>query len=129
MEASDSVVFHGAILSDTLLIEMRDGGGSLVLNVDNNFTSVVVSEGTADYTLSGQSIRSEIKIQHNGAGDASAFTSTSMFVYQNSTADLKINVEGCSVNAIIQGSGDLYKTGNETNFILNGAGGGKLIEY
>jgi hypothetical protein len=128
-EASDSVIFHDTLHSDTLSIQMHEGGGSMVLNVDNKFISIVVSEGAADYTLAGKSVRSEIKIQNKGFADASKFTSNSMFIYQNSTSDLKVNVEGCSVNAIIAGSGNLYRTGSPTNFSLSGEGGGALIEY
>ncbi|MEO9532123.1 MAG: DUF2807 domain-containing protein [Crocinitomicaceae bacterium] len=129
LEPSDSVIFHGTFYSDTLLLEMRYGGGTLILDVDNDYTSIVASEGTGNYVLSGHSNQSEIKIQHNGFGDASGFTSNYMFAYQNSTADLNINAEGCSVNALIQGSGDIYYKGTPTGLSLSGSGGGKLIQY
>lgn len=128
IEASDSVSFKDTIHSN-LDIEMRNGGGSLVLNVDNSSTKIVISLGTADFTVSGQTGYAEIKVQNNGFGDASQLISTQMFTYQNSTGDMYLNFENCDVLAIIEGTGDIFYQGVAVSLIEDGNGSGKLLQY
>lgn len=128
IEASDSVVFVDTIYSDSLDINLRNGGGSLVLTVSNDFIEINVSRGAADYTLSGQSDRGIIKIQNNGFADATNFSANSIFAYQRSTADLYLNLEAASSYVLLEGTGDVYYTGTPLDLTINGKGSGQLIE-
>jgi Putative auto-transporter adhesin, head GIN domain len=128
IEASDSVVFQDTIHSN-IQIEMRNGGGSLVLNVANNSTKIVVSLGTADYTIAGQTNYAELKVQNNGFGDASGLIANSLFAFQNSTGDLYVNFESADALVLIEGTGDVFYRGIATQIDLQGKGSGKLLEY
>ena len=128
-EPSDSVIFEGTIVSDTLRIQLAFGGGTMVLDADADYLNVVVSRGTGDYILSGQANHAEVKVQDKGFADATNFTASSLFAYQNSTADLKINTEGAGVLVIIDGTGDVYMKGTPTQLtsVINGSG--QLIQF
>ena len=128
IEASDSVTFKDTIHSN-LDIEMRNGGGSLFLNVDNTSLKIVVSKGTADYTLGGTTGYAELKVQNNGYGDALNLEANSIFTYQNSTADLYLNFEGANVSSLIDGTGDIFYKGVAISIIEEGNGSGKLLQY
>lgn len=129
MEASDSVVFEDTIHSQTILIEMKEAGGTMVLNVDNYRTEVVVSIGTANYILSGHSVYGAVKVQDKGYADASNFTADNLFGFQNSTSDLYLNVNGALSEILINGTGDVYYTGTADSLSESGVGSGQLIEY
>ena len=129
IEASDSVIFCDTIYSDSININLRNGGGSLDLAVDNKYIEINVSRGAADYQLSGQSNRAIIKIQNNGFADATNFQAASIFAYQRSTADLYLNLDGAMSYVLLEGTGDVYYTGVPSDLVTNGKGSGKLIQF
>ncbi|MBD3638184.1 MAG: DUF2807 domain-containing protein [Crocinitomicaceae bacterium] len=128
-EPSDSVIFEGTVVSDSLIIQIAHAGGSMVLDVDTEFTKVVVSRGTGNYVLSGNSNIAEVKVQDKGFGDATNFTANSIFVYQNSTADLWVNLEGANAQVDIDGSGDVHALGQPNSLVKNQVGSGQFIPY
>ena len=128
VEPSDSVIFEETITGDSLFFEMRNGGGSAVLDVDLNFLRINVSHGAGDYKLSGSANRAEVKIQNNGFADASHFNAASLFLFQNSTADLYINLVGSSVLLKLEGTGDVYYSGNYFLLSREGNGSGEFIK-
>lgn len=127
-ESSDSVYFHDTIYSDTLMIEMRQGGGSLSLCTDVDFLRINVSYGTADYILKGTANNAEVKIQNNGFADASGFIAPYIFVYNNSTGDLLINLDSSDATVHIEGTGNVKYTGVPSNVILQNPGSGSFIK-
>lgn len=129
IEPSDSVIFENTITGDSLMIELREGGGSARLNVDVNFLAINVSYGTADYVLSGTANNAEVKIQNNGFADASQFNAGNIFVYNNSTGDLKINLENSYALVIIEATGNVYHAGQANSSTLQLIGDGEFIEY
>jgi len=129
IEPSDSVVFQNTITSNSLDIELREGGGSMVLDVNVDQLSVVVSKGTADYTLTGMANSASIKIQHNGFADATGFSANTIYGYSNSTADLRLNLENCDALIGVNGPGNIYYTGVPLSLSEESIGSGKLIEF
>ena len=127
--ASDSVIFENTIQSDTLIIEMKEAGGSMVLDVDNYRTEIVVSRGTANYILTGRSDIAGIKVQDKGFADASNFTAEYIFGFQNSTSDLYLNLDSSSSLITIHGTGDVFYKGTPFALTADGVGSGKLIQY
>lgn len=127
-EPSDSVIFHDQITSDTLIVEIREGGGSATMDVDVNYLSVNVSYGTGDYLLKGSANNAEVKVQNNGFADASQFNSPYIFVYNNSTGDLKINLENSDAYVVLEGTGDIHYSGNPASLVFNNPGSGSLIK-
>ncbi len=128
IEPSDSVIFENTITSDSLIVELREGGGSALLDVDVNFFAINVSYGTADYVLSGQANNAEVKIQNNGFADASQFNAAYIFVYNNSTNDIKIDLDNSDAYVVIEGTGTIYYSGNPTAANLNQTGSGSFIK-
>jgi hypothetical protein len=124
---SDSVIFENTIYSKNLDIELYESGSSLVIDVDNNYTYIVVSRGTADYTLTGHSNSAAVKIQDNGYANAMGFTSESIFAFQGSTAPLKLNLAGSEVFLLVDGSGDTYYVGVPDSLVTTGSGSGNVI--
>jgi len=128
IEPSDSVIFENTISGDSLFVEIREGGGSARLDAAVNFLSVNVSYGTGDYVLSGTANNAEIKIQNNGFADVSKFHAPYLFVYNNSTGDLKINLDSSFALVVIEGTGEIYYSGIPDSLILNQVGSGTLIK-
>lgn len=128
IEPSDSVVFENTISGDSLQIEMREGGGSAKLGVNVNFLSINVSYGTGDYTISGQADNAEVKVQNNGFANAADFNATNLFLYNNSTGDLHINLAGTNVLALLEGTGNIFYSGAPASIEKTKLGIGDLIE-
>ena len=128
IEPSDSVIFESTLKNDSLFIEIREGGGSMILDVNVTFISINVSHGTADYTLSGFADNSEIKIQNNGFANTLGFNSPYMFIYHNSTGDLKCNLDATNAKINIEGTGDLLYQGILLDSTLTLSGSGNMIK-
>ncbi|UKN01671.1 DUF2807 domain-containing protein [Paracrocinitomix mangrovi] len=128
IEPSDSVIFEETIVADTLMIEMREGGGVLTLDVDAVYMKMVVSIGTSDFHLSGHAQLGDVKIQEKGFGNALDFTADQYSVYQNSRVDLPVNLEGANATVLIDGTGDVKYTGTPVQVVRKGPGSGQLIQ-
>lgn len=127
-ECSDSVIFENTITGDSLFVEVREGGGSMVLDVQVDFLKINVSYGTGDYTLSGNANNAEVKIQNNGFADASQFNASSIFVYSNSTGNLQVNLQNSQALVVLEGTGNIFYTGNPYALVLDKVGSGELIK-
>lgn len=129
MEPSDSVFFVDTLTGNHVYIEIRNGGGTAVINTDLGALNVVVSNGSADYILNGHANTAEVKVQGNGFADASQFTSNNYFIYNSSTADLEVNVEGAQAYILMRGTGDVLYTGNADSLTVENKGSGELINF
>lgn len=129
LETSDSVIFENTVFSDSLIIQFFESGSSMILDVDNKYTEVVVSRGTANFNLSGSSQNSIVKVQDNGFANAVNFRSAYLFAASSSTADLKVNFDSSQVNVFLDGSGDILYKGDPQSIVQTGVGSGKLIKY
>ena len=125
---SDSVIFEDTITSSELLIEMFESGGTAKLNIDANIFSIVVSRGTADYIVTGHANYAEIKAQDKGYANALGLTADVLFVYQNSTADIQLDVDSAEVEVRLEATGNVYYKGTPDQISESGYGSGKLIE-
>lgn len=127
-EPSDSVIFENTISGDSLFFEMRNGGGSSVLDVDLDFIRINVSFGTGDYQLSGEAKHAEIKVQNHGFADCRNFSADYIFAHSTSTADLYLNLDNTSILLDIQATGDVYYIGEYAALSNIGFGSGKFIK-
>lgn len=128
MDVSDSVIFMDKIKAYSLVVEMRNGGGSLVADVGVHKISMVVSHGAGDFTLSGKADEAELKIQNNGAANAINFRSEYVYIYQNSTANMFINLDGSSALIYIDGTGNVFYGNTAGNIEREGQGEGQIIK-
>lgn len=128
-EPTDSVVFENTITGYNLDIEMRNGAGSLKIDTDlKNKLTLVVSYGAGDFTLTGKAAQAELKVQNNASANATGFWAKYIYFYQNSTADLFINLGGISTLAVIDGTGDVFYIGVPSNVEREGLGVGEMIQ-
>lgn len=125
---TDSVIFENTVTAYSFDVELRDGGGSLIADVDVHKINMVVSHGAADFTLTGKAAEAALKIQNNGAANAIGFRSVYTYIYQNSTADLFINLENSSALIVIDGTGDVFYNLEAGNIEREGVGSGQIIK-
>lgn len=128
IDPTDSVVFEGTICGDSVGVEMRDGGGSLVMDVDVEKIAMIVSHGPADFTLTGKADAAELKVQNNGAGNAAYFRSNYVFIYQNSTADISINLDNTWALIVVDGTGHVFYRNKPKVLDREGLGQGQIIQ-
>lgn len=128
-EPSDSLIFEGKFNADTIRVELAFAGGTMLMDTQAEYLQIVVAIGTGDYILSGYAKHAEVKCQDRGFADASNFTAKSVFVYQNSTADMFVNLDSTSALVVIDGTGDVYAKGNPGLLTTDIIGSGKLIQY
>lgn len=127
MEPSDSVIFMGTIVTDSFRVQMRQGAGSLVADVNANFLQVTASEGAGDFTLTGTANYAELKMNEQGFSNATGFTTNSIFIYQNSRNSMLVNIEGSSVIMWIDGTGNVYTVGTAAAIAEEGIGSGEML--
>jgi hypothetical protein len=129
LRASDSVIFENTVETEYLNIIMEEGGGSLRLDIDVFQVVIIVANGAGDFNLTGKaSNKAELKVQNNGTGNAAYFNSPYFFLYQNSTADMFVNLNKADALVLIDGTGDVYYLGNPKSIQRNGVGKGKVVE-
>jgi len=128
VDATDSVVFMNKITGDYFGVEMRNGGGSLIANVDVHEISMVVSHGAGDFNLGGKADIAELKVQNNGTGNAINFRSEYVYIYQNSTASMFIDLDGSSALIVIDGTGNVFHSNEAANIEREGQGSGQILK-
>ncbi|WP_027421163.1 GIN domain-containing protein [Crocinitomix catalasitica] len=128
MDVTDSVIFVDTIVTENLYVEMRDGGGSAKMNVRAYELGFIVSNGAADFTLGGRVTKAELKVQNNGAANTeNLIIDEYVFIYQNSTANILLNMNLNKALVVIDGSGDVIHIGNPNILIREGLGTGEII--
>lgn len=127
-ETNDSLIFMDTIFANKLYIEQAQGGGGVRLNVITNDIVLIASGGVGTYKLGGQSNYADLRVQIGGFGDAFAFKANNIQIFQNSTADIKVNLENAATNVVIRGTGNVIYKGNPTPLNLDKTGDGNLIQ-
>lgn len=128
IEPSDSVIFEDTITGSELRVHLREGGGSMIAHVNVGFLQLTASIGTANYTVSGTAGYAEIKVFNNGYANASELQSSSIFVYQNATGPVEVNLDNSNALIQIQSIGNVYYKGEPDSLELEGHGSGELIK-
>lgn len=127
-ETDDSLVFKDTISSAYLYVDQFLGGGKVMLNTDADVLVMNASNGVGSYVLGGHADYADLRVQAGASGDATNFTSHSFFLSQNSTADLKVNLDSAAANIKIKGTGNVIYSGDPDTIILSKTGDGELIE-
>jgi len=128
-ESSDSLIFMDTIISNLLDIQLRDGAGTLKLNVNVNQLNLTVSYGVGEYIVGGITNNARLVIQNLGRGNALNLTSNNLYIYQNSNADLLVNFENSIVKVDFYGNGDVKYIGIPLSLNINGSGEGEVVTY
>lgn len=110
-ETNDSLLFKDTVLGDRLYVEQTLGGGGVKLNVNVNKLILVVSHGVGNYSVSGQANFADLRVQTNGSGDARQLQCPDYLLDNNSTADLRVNLNQATAKATIRGTGNILYSG------------------
>lgn len=127
-ETDDSLVFKDTIHSNYLYVDQFLGGGKVILNTQADVLVMNASNGVGSYTLGGHADYADLRVQAGASGDATQLTSYSYLLDQNSTGDLKVNLDSAAANIKIKGTGNVIYTGDPDTIILTKTGDGELIE-
>ncbi|MBK9190301.1 MAG: DUF2807 domain-containing protein [Crocinitomicaceae bacterium] len=127
-ETDDSLVFKDTIQSDYLYVDQFLGGGKVILNTQADVLIMNASNGVGSYTLGGHADYANLRVQAGASGDATQLTSFSYLLDQNSTGDLKVNLDSAAANIAIKGTGNVIYSGDPDTIILTKTGDGELIQ-
>ena len=128
-ESTDSIIFMDTLRGDKVNWHLRNGGGTLLLNVDVNHIVLSVSFGVGQYIVSGESKFANLSIQNKGRGDALNLKAKYISIYQNSNADLLVNLDSAEVDVLFYANGDVRFTGVPNILNVEGIGEGEVINY
>lgn len=128
-EPTDSIIFMDTLRGDKVNWHLRDGGGTLLLNVDVNHIVLSVSYGVGNYVVAGESKYANLSIQNRGRGDALNLKAKYISIYHNSAADLLVNLDSAEVDVLFYANGDVRFTGVPDSLNVEGVGEGEVITY
>jgi hypothetical protein len=126
-ESSDSVIFKNTITGQSLSIEIRNGAGVVDIEADVDDVAISVSYGVGSYVLKGRSNSAVISLQNKGRGDATGFSAKNIRIYQNSSNDLKVNLDSSEVNVLLNGNGDILYLGTPDTLGFSGQGDSQFL--
>lgn len=128
-EANDSLIFKNTIVGDYLEVEQNLGGAAVLLDVDVYHIVMIASGGVGTYVLSGNTNYADLRVQSNGAGDASQLKSNYLYVYSNTTGDLTVDADSTEFTVDIRGTGNVLYSGTPDSLSYVKSGDGGLIKF
>lgn len=110
----------------TLLI--RDGSGTVHLNLDCEDVQADISHGWGDYIFSGKTKYASIAVRSNGYCDVNNLKITdSVYTSNNSSGDIYLNADHIPMSGEIKGFGNIYYKGIPASVDMKITGKGSLI--
>ncbi len=128
-EPSDSMVFIDTLKGEYAIIHLRDGGGTLKLNVNMNQIQVGISYGAGNFIIGGQTNYAHLSIQNLAYGDALNLKTNELSIYHNSNNDLLTNFDSSNVKVLFYANGDVRFVGEPLSLSVDGIGDGEVIHY
>jgi len=128
-EGSYDLNTRNVITTNDFVLTIRDGAGTVNLNVDCDFMQVYQEHGYGDFVLNGSADSVLLRIKSNGYGDATNFkVGSTMIVVSTSAASSYVNVnETENFYVEIDGNGDVFYTGTPNNIHYTQYGKGRLL--
>lgn len=109
---STEEVFCESLSTNYLTVAMRDGAGTMNLNINVINVDVLVSHGWGNFYLSGNANFASFKIRSNGFGNAYDLNvNDSIHAISNSSEVFKINAENCLLRSQTHSYGDIWYVG------------------
>jgi len=128
-EPSDSMIFVDTLRGNYTNIHLRDGGGTLKLNVNMNQIQIGISYGAGNFIVGGQTNYAHLTIQNLAYADAMNLKSKELSIYHNSNNDLLTNFDSSKVNVLFYANGDVRFIGEPKTLSVEGVGAGEVIHY
>ena len=127
-EINDSLIFEDTIASEYLHVEQVYGGGGTRLCVNVNRLVLIARQGVGHYKLSGRANEADLRVETNASGDATDFKAKKYLLYQNSTADMDVNLDSAEVHLTIKGTGNILYAGTPDSLVMVITGDGQLLK-
>ncbi len=128
-EPSDSMIFVDTLRGNYTSIQLRDGGGTLKLNVNMNQISIGIGYGAGNFIVGGKTNYAHLTIQNLAYGDALNLKTNNLSIYHNSNNDLLTNFDSSQVNVLFYANGDVRFIGEPISLSVDGVGEGEVIHY
>ena len=126
---TESLISLNLLKLSLLDLTMKNGSGTIKLNLDIDHLRANVSSGYGNFILNGSAKYANIQVGSNGFCDAYGLSVTdSISVVSNTPSPLKINADHVYLRAEIKNGGDIYYIGAPSTILFNQYGNGKLID-
>lgn len=127
-EGTESLTNIGTMEIRYLSLLIRDGAGSVKLNIDTPLTFADISHGWGDYTFTGKTEYAEIRARSNGYCDVLGLVVRDSLYTSNSTAGtIKVNADGIPLRGEILTNGKTMYRGTPSLIDVKITGTGKLV--
>jgi len=128
-EGSSELKSQDTLFSNELRLTITDGAGNVELTLKNGYTSAMVTHGFGNFTLHGETTSAYLSCSTNSYCDTRYFNVTqSLFVNSNTVANMLINGNTSSLEAVINQTGDVKYIGTPLSKTVKSFGKGKLID-
>lgn len=130
-EGTEPFTNVGTLKTPFFVLLVRDGAGSVKLNLDTYAAQADISHGWGDYTLTGTTFIARIAARSNGYCDATGLNILdSVYMSNESSGIVKLRVNGIPFLGEIKGNGDTwyYGTPSLIDVKLPEFGKGKLVK-
>jgi hypothetical protein len=115
------------IRMDTIVVDVREGAGTIAMNVHAFKVNTNLHYGTATIVMSGISTLSFDYLVGFGKIDNSSLISSQVYLENKSSNNIYVN-SVLTLEATINNIGNVYYKGNPPNILVGGTGSGKLIK-
>ena len=115
------------IRMDTIVVNVKEGAGTIALTLRAIKVYTNLHYGTADIIISGISTLSFNYLAGYGRIDNRLLVSNQVYLENKSSNDMFVN-STLTLEATINNIGNVYYLGNPTNVLESGTGSGKLIK-
>lgn len=107
---------------------LRDGAGSVILNLNANVIKADVAAGSGDYTLSGTANYARVSAKGTGYCDVTGLIiQDSIEVVSETVAPMKVNANGVKLYGYQKQDGNIYYKGIPTNISVLRFGSGQVL--
>lgn len=120
---------RGVLKFDWLTFLLKDGAGSVNLNLEAESLHATISHGWGDFTFSGKTKKANITVRSNGFCDTYGLeVSDVLTVISKTPGAVKVNADGSKIKAQIDADGNIYYIGSPAMIELNRYGNGNLMD-
>lgn len=126
---TDSLKNLGELHVDYFTLVVKDGAGSVKLNVNAKYVNAIVTGGFGDFTLTGKSDAAKLIVNGNGYCNTKDLQiKDSLIVISNSAAPIWINASNTLFKCQIKNNGDIFYKGSPSKIEFINLGKGNLIQ-
>lgn len=127
-ESSENISSGNTLTYPYLDILIRDGAGTLSLDVENHSLQIDITSGWGNFELRGSTNYLGVFCRTGSFCDTrDLFVNISCFAFSKSTGDMYINANNCVLEAYVENSGNIFYSGEPSSITKTITGKGQLI--